>query len=776
MAHARTRLFVTGSLVAFTAALGGTAVAQPAAAGGESALEEIVVTAQKRTENLQDTPLAVSAITAETIIDRGISDVSSLTAVAPSLSITTTGAATSNIALFIRGIGESETILTVDSPVGLYVDGVVLGRSSGAVFDLVDLERIEVLRGPQGTLYGRNTIGGAVNLISRKPTETFGVDQLLSYGRFDLFQSKTTINTGELGGSGVRAQFSYLHKQRDGYVDNLAATDKYDPGAYNVDAVRASVAYDQGGPFRLNYAFDYSDKRSVANPNQLAVARPDILAYINASPALGGAAPLVARDRRNRQTLDHDGPITDKVRGHTLNLELDLGDNLTLRSLTGHRKWTNTVVNDQDGNGGLVGFVVDPILFAGGPFTPLGVQPISLFHLTFERDQRQWTQEFNLLGKIGDHTDFVLGAFYFKEKANEQNPTFLTFILPTPVPIPVAPGVSLDSFGVNIAQNIIYHYESKSQALFGQATTAVTDKLNLTGGLRYTKDDKALDQSVPSARSLSRDFDRFNWAVTADYEWSNDVMTYARVATGYKAGGFNARSANSGFEPEDLTSYEIGLKSELLDRRLRFNLALFHATHKDVQVGQFLPGTGGSVGVTVNAGKARYNGIEAEFTALVTDALTLSGNFGYTDRKYKQFEIVNPATEQLIDIASTAKFRYSPSTTANVSAEYRFPAFDFGQLVARLDYSYRSRMYWHSSTLLNPFNDVISDGGVGRLDGRLSLKEVAIGGGNAEIALWARNLTDEEYLLGGVDFGALGFGTVSYAEPRTWGVDLRVSF
>lgn len=179
-------------------------------------LGEIVVTAQKREENLQQTPLAISAITSDTIEKRGITDVSGLTSIAPNLVVGVTGAATANAAIFIRGIGESDTVLTADSPVGIYVDGVVLGRTSGAIFDLVDLERIEVLRGPQGTLYGRNTTGGAVNLISKKPGDAFAVEQTLSYGSFDYLQSKTTIDTGEWGNSGIRVRGTYLHKQRDG--------------------------------------------------------------------------------------------------------------------------------------------------------------------------------------------------------------------------------------------------------------------------------------------------------------------------------------------------------------------------------------------------------------------------------------------------------------------------------------------------------------------------------------------------------------------------------
>lgn len=743
------------------------------AAGG---LEDIIVTAQKRSENLQETPLAVSALTAETIERRGITDVSSLTAAAPNLTVTVTGASTSNIALFIRGIGESETILTVDSPVGLYVDGIVLGRSSGAVFDLVDLERVEVLRGPQGTLYGRNTTGGAVNLISKRPSDHFGADFLLSYGNLDAIQLKGSVDTGQWGDSGISARLSYLHKQRNGYADNILARDARDPGAYNVDAFRIALRYDKGGPVRLNYAYDFNDRRSVGNPMQLAVARPDILGYTSASAALGGAPLQISRDRLHSLRLDADGPIKDRVTGHALNAEIDLGDNLLLRSLTGHRRWTNRVVNDQDGNGGLVGFIVDPGLLAGGPFVPLGVQPISLFNLTFERSQRQWTQEINLIGKVGDSIDFVLGGFYFREVAHEENPTFLTYILPSPVPIEAAPGVFVDSFGVNLASNFNYKFKSQSKALFGQATARLSDRLSATAGLRYTRDDRELRQREPYTRDLDRSFEKLNWAATLDYRWNDDVMTYARVATGYKAGGFNARSQNEGFDPENLTSYEVGVKSELFDRHLRFNLTLFHADHRDVQVGQFLAGSGGSVGITVNAGKARYNGIEAEWTALLGERLTINGNFGYVDRKYKSFIIRDPATDQLIDIARSARFIYSAGTTANVGAEYRFGDLGIGTLSARLDYSYRSRTYFHSTTILNPFNNDLSDGKVGLLDGRITLADLQWGGGKAQLSGWARNITNKDYLLGAVDFGSLGFGTVGYAQPRTYGIDLRLSF
>jgi len=614
-----------------------------------------------------------------------------------------------------------------------------------------------------------------VNLISKKPGDSFAVDQSFSAGSFNLFQSRTSIDTGEWGDSGLRARFTYLHKQRDGYIDNLLRPGSGDPGASNIDALRLALRYDPGGPIRVDYAFDYNDRRGVSIPAQLIAARPDILAYINASPSLGGTAPLVDRQRHSTQLADTDGPVRDRIYGHTLVVEGDLTDSLKLRSLSGYRNWKNTVVSDQDGNGGLVGLVVDPGILAGGPLISRGVQPISLFNLTFNRAQHQFSQELNLIGKLGNNVDFVLGGYYFREVAHDANPTFFTLIIPAGGPVQAAPGVTVNSVGVNLATDNIYRHVSRSRALFGQATAHLGEKFNLTAGLRYTKDDKHLDQTVPYVRSLDRKFSKLNWSATLDYRASDSVMAYARAATGYKAGGLNARAANDGFNPENLTSYELGVKSELFDRKLRLNSAIFYNDLKDLQRSQFLAGSGGTVATTINAGAARYIGVEAEAVAAVTDRLTLSGNFGYVDRKFTDFDLLDPATNQLLDISKSAKFAGSASTTLSTAAEYRQPL-DFATLTARLDYSYRSRVYYSTTAIVNPFHDAISDGPVGLLDARATLSEINVGSGKLAVSGWVKNLTNRVYQLWGVDFGGLGFAYANFAEPRTWGVDVKVKW
>ena len=773
------REYVALAGVSAAALMGGNAAFAQEPAPQSGGLQEIVVTAQKRSENLQDTPLAVSALTAETIEARGITDISNISAAAPNLTTTLSPSSTTNIAIHIRGIGETDPVLTADSPVGIYVDGVVIGRTAGSVFDLVDLERVEVLRGPQGTLYGRNTTGGAVNFITAKPADTFKATQTFSYGRFDFFQSRTSVDTGEIGNSGLKFKLSYLHKQRDGYANDLNQPDKRDPGAYNTDAFRIAPRFDNGGPIRVDYAFDYNDTKSTAIPFQLAFLRPDIIQYLSHSQALGGNPLQMSRKRMNTLRLDQ-GPMHDKVRGHTLTIEADLSDNLTLRSLTGIRKWRNTVsATDLDGNSGLKGFTVSPRYLAQPPnrvYQPLGVNTVNLFTAYTERGQKQFSQELNLLGKIGSKVEFVLGGFYFKEKAHENNPQQLTLVMPAPAPVDLGNGVITNQMGISIPAQLNYRHTSESRAVFGQVTFRPTDKLSLTGGLRYTEDRKHLDQTASIARNNHAKFSQINWAVSADYKFSDDILGYLRVTTGYKSGGFNPRSVGGSFDPEKIISYEAGLKTELLDRRLRLNLTAFHARYKDLQVSQFMAGSGGAYSITVNAGKATYTGVEAEILAMPTEGLTLNASVGYVDRKYKTFMIRDSKTNELINVAKEAHFGYSASTTANAGIQYETPIENVGKLLARLDWTYRSRIYFHPLDRLNPFNQGMSDGPAGRFDARLALSDIDLGPTHATVALWGKNITNKNYLYSGIDFGSLGFAGVIYAEPRTYGVDVKFDF
>lgn len=721
-------------------------------------LAEIVVTAQKRSESVQDTPLAISALNAEMLESRGVADVVSLSALAPSLT-TTAGTGKSNAIIKIRAIGESDVQLTNDSPVGIYVDGVIVGRAAGGSFELLDLERVEVLRGPQGTLYGRNTTGGAVNLIMRKPGDEFGAEFTGSFGRWDYLQARASVDTGEIGDTGLAARFSVLHRQRDGSYDNLTTPDRHDPGSFNADSVRAAVSFDKGTGIRGYYSYDYTHMRSTAVHTQLTAAAQRVIDYFGSSESLGGA-PFQGPRPTQRNTFSAGSNITtDKTQGHNLTVELDLSSNLTLRSITGHRRMVSDLVDgDIDGLTGLVGLVVSP----GTP----SVRSVRLFDGDIYRKQRQFSQEFNLIGSAGDWLDYVVGAFYFEESGREVNPQKLTAV------IPIGGG---QFGGVDVVNNLVYSMESKSKALFGQVTAELVPGLKFTGGLRHTRDDKKVDQVSPMPRALENDWSKLNWSATVQYEFNPDIMAFGRVATGYKAGGFNVRANNDGYDPEYVTSYEVGLKSDLLDRRLRFNGTLFYMSLRDKQLNQLFAGGTGLVTETVNAGKAIYKGVELEVEALPVDSLRLNASLGYTDPSFKTFMFFDTDKGQFVNIGNDAKFTYSSKVTMNAGAEYEFGDVLGGILSARLDYSYRSGARYNiiPYASISPFDEAIRAKGYGLLDGRIMLSDLKIGNSEAVITLWGRNLTNKKYRTQGIDFGSLGFGVNSYGEPTSYGLDVK---
>lgn len=252
-------------------------------------------------------------------------------------------------------------------------------------------------------------------------------------------------------------------------------------------------------------------------------------------------------------------------------------------------------------------------------------------------------------------------------------------------------------------------------------------------------------------------------------------MTFARFAMGYKAGGFNPQSANDGYSPMKATSGEIGIKSDFLGRRVRLNATAFYTSYNDLQVTQFVAGSGGTTNQTVNAGRAVYPGFEAELAVIPTTGLRFEGSIGYVDPEYKSFLYRDPATDQIIDVAGEARFAYVSKTTAHIAAQYA-TRLDAGLLTFRVDYSYKSGRYWNPLDRDGPFNQLIRGGADNNLGARISLGELAIGNGTFEISAWADNLLNKHVIVGGIDYGSLGFGGVTYNRPRNGGVQLRASF
>jgi len=780
-----------------------TAPAEPAPAIADTGIEEIVVTARKRAENLQDTPLAVSAIAGEALESLGVVDTNDISALAPNAYFTQTSGGTANLALAIRGVGSAEPALIRDSGVGVYVDGVYIARTTGAVFDLLDLERVEVLRGPQGTLYGRNATGGAVNFVSRKPGEDFSLRQTVGTGSWDRLSSRTRIETGELL-PGLRAALAYAHSERDGYVNNLAkehrkhssseyahserdgyvnntlASDKNDPGALNSDGLRATLSWDALENLSLTYAYDWANSSGTAQAFQLFGATPTVLSSL----ALAGVpSPAISSKRQDTVSLERPHDDDHEMNGHALTAELDLGA-VRLKSITAYRAWASTGRSDLDGNA--FTNVSVRLTTASPPLGDAVLPTASLFGSDTSRRQRQVSQELQLLGEIGESFEYVAGAYWFKEKFREDNLQHVLFV------------TSATSVPLFRQSPFEYEGETNAWALFANAAYTLPifdERLTLDAGVRYSEDDKEIDQTFSVARTGSKTWDHVDGQFTLRFEWTDDVSTYLRVASAYKSGGFNPRASATvaflPFDEETLIAYEAGLKSQWSDSRLQLNLAAFYSDYENLQTDLFTAGSNGAGSYTVNAGKAKIPGFELEALAEPFDGLTLSLNYGWMNPKYEDLLLLDPvspatpADDVIVDMSDGAKFGYRPDQTLAAGITYTTePVGSLGLVFsAGLDVRYTDDVFWHQVTFapsgapVNQFNDLIHADAYPLLNAHFTVSEIALGERTTlKATLYGRNITDEEYTTAGIDFGVSGFAGANFGEPASWGMDLTVEF
>jgi iron complex outermembrane receptor protein len=771
--------------------------AQQTGDAASQGLQDIVVTARRSSESLQSVPVAVTALSGEFLERQNVSDATALPRLAPSLTIEQQPSSLSAASIFIRGIGNQEPSALSEQGVGVYLDGVYLARSAGAVFDLLDLERVEVLRGPQGTLFGRNTIGGALQLVSKKPTDDFHLTAKAGYGRYNEWYLRSRVDTGYIGNSPFKVSLSAQHREGDGYVNNTLTPSSQDPGSIKADTFAAAVQADLGN-LTVNYNFDYDNRKGTPAFFQIVATTPMYDAYFGRSESLGGAPFMV--DSERQQTVQQSG-FTDRkgnyrygsktrVQGHSLTLAYEASPALTIKSITGYRKFFQDTILNLTGNGTLKGVVLD---FASPTLT--SVQTITPYTgNNAPQKQHQFSQEIQLLGSAGDFS-YLGGLYYFKEKASEYNRQSLTAVLPVAyltaagfdqatADAIAAANPGLDLVGMNLAPVQAFGGTSQSKAAFGQVSwkpSALDQKLEITVGARYTKDKKTawLGGDINPVLRGKTSFDNFSWLLSASYKVSPDVMVYARASTGYRSGGINPRAETiNTFKPEKAMSYEAGIKSELFDRRLRLNVAAFLTDYDDLQISQFAASlSGGATSLIVNAGKVQLKGFEAEATFMPVQGLTFDGSVGYVDTKYKTFLFVDPNNlgAGAVNVADVAKPIYTPKWTARIGGEY---AHDLGGALARLrvDYSYRSSMYVNALNATTPFNENIKSPADDNLKARFSVEEIQLGGGQLEIGIWGDNLTNEKTLIYGIDFGSLGFAGATFKKPRSYGIDAKISF
>lgn len=765
-------------------------------------LEEIIVTAEKREASLQETPISIAAFNESALEALGIEEAGDIAEFVPNVSIRKQPSSDDNFGFAIRGVGAGETALFTEPTVGLYIDGVYIGRQTGSAFELNDLERIEVLRGPQGALYGRNTIGGAINLITKKPSGDAGFRQKISYGNRDYWRSLTSIDFAaiDFGESRLATSLSYLRSEHGGTIRN--SVDGSSLGRRDSEGLRFAAQLEVNDNLVADYILNISDKDSYPDVSQISAVRSTHAALGGAifqAAAAEASATRVGTISRQFATSDRRGSSSE-IQSHGLTLTME-GD-ITFKSITSYREWDSATDTTDFGSYESDGATVwTPDFDLTGAVTGFTVVPtgtaVSLFRAERESSQHQFTQEFQILGNlIDEQLDYVAGIYYFEETVEEDNPQ--AFTLPVALSGPVGgtfPGNPVGNDLVLGAPTFIYGGSVESYALYGQFTYHLSDAFDATLGLRYTVDEKDVflfNSQIGGGQqkvTASEDWSNFNPSLTLSYQWADDISTYFTASTGYRSGGFNPRAVNvasfqSPFDEEEITSLELGWKTEWFDNSLRFNGAIFYLDYTDRQVSQFEAGSGGASTKVVNAGEQAVDGFELDLVAVPVEGVTAMLSYGYSHAVFKEFVTglqdadsgfplnggaVSDATQD--SSITTLTVPFSPLHTGSLILRWELPSFNFGDLALQASASYSQDIAYHP--ILNKFD---STDEYTLYNARASLSEVEFGTGKLRFDLWGNNITGEEVRGWGIDFGALGFAVNSYNELESYGLDVVFEF
>ncbi|WP_282007940.1 TonB-dependent receptor [Brevundimonas aveniformis] len=761
------RALVTGaSLIGLVAAT--PSLAQQTQPTGEPEMvDEIIVTARRREETLTDVPISITVQTGDQLAQRGAQDITALQRTTPNLTLQVSRGTNSTLTAFIRGIGQQDPLWGFEPGVGLYVDDVYIARPQGAVLDLYDVERVEVLRGPQGTLYGRNTIGGAVRYVTRpidqddphfRARAAYG-----SYNQRDLVVSGSLPLTERLAVSAAVGRFL-----RDGFGENhFTGGETYNR---DVTSARMSVEFRPTDALFLRLSGDILQDNSNANHGHRERPVPLPLAGL-VTPACRGVLPNV---------YDTCAGLGDRNEVNTAGLALSaewlINDTLTFKSITAYREGSTV--------GGGIDFDNTPApildIAAGQPNAPVDVYA-----------DDQFSQEFQLLYE-GDRMQGVVGLYYFDSNARGQFDTILA-----------AAGITQGTSG---------SVDTTSFALFGDVSFDLTDRLAVSVGGRWTQDDRSADVfkanyaglgspisgrvvapfAILTDYSAERTFEEFTPRISATYELTPEINLYAAYGRGFKSGGFDMRgdaaatpSTVNGYDPEIVDSYEVGLRGSLFDRRVWFSTAVFHAAYEGQQITTQRVNAAGTsvVSFVENVGSSTITGWEFEGRARLTDRLSANVALGYVDAEFNEFlsYVPNPAPPPAFvqqDVADQRQFQNTPSWTGNLTLTYDQP-FAGGDLIRLIgSMSFRS----DSSMFETPFPDVDQPG--------YELYDVGVLWMPADtrwrVALHGRNMTDERYRTGAYTFAyvpaapsTLIFGDSVigfYGPPRTFTLSVEYDF
>jgi iron complex outermembrane receptor protein len=744
-----------------------------------STLAEIVVTAQRREQNVQDVPIAVTALTQAAIATNRVVTVNDLNLLAPGFNVVPAAGGTQIPSFTMRGITSYGVVPGSDKAISMYVDGVYIASARGSIFDLPDISQIEVLRGPQGTLFGRNATGGAISVTTRDPSGGFGVQQTFTVGNQDQFRSRTSLDLPAWGA--FSAYVSYVHNERRGDVRNVGggtiwnyknATDndisatQVSPkwlGGTKSDGVFAAVKYAPNDRFSTVYKFDWSHDRgsneavSFLGADLRGPAGPTIGFLLATNPVRKAGAK-----RPHEVNNAFDIPRIQTSSGHTLT-SVYQGDAFTVKNIAAYRETVLHTASQLDGLGGLnlqvaPGFSV--------PFTVLAI--------TNETRSRQWSDELQYIYRSKLLT-LTLGGLLFQSK--DYNGAI--------------PGVANNVAFVATVGNVIppgtsnFYNKSQSVAAYAQAEVHVTPTLDLVGGLRETKDWKSGLAVLAPALAQPR-FKYVNtkpsYLIGANYKPTEDTLVYVKFSNAFVSGG---NVAGIPFAPETVESWELGLKAELLNHRLRTNLAIYDATYQHLQ-----DATGGStyagpllaqfpfinqVGTFIidQGGEDRSKGVEFEGTFVAGHGLTTGTNVSYTDTKYKN---VDRAVENPVGVPPVPTLL--PKWTVGLWGEYATTFSNDLRGTVRIDANWRSSIALTNpviATLIPAYAEFVSVPSTWVVNGRATLAGFKVRGVETQVSVWAKNLTDDKSLNYALLIPGL-VGAGNYQPARTFGVDVDFKY
>ncbi|MFT6898277.1 MAG: iron complex outermembrane receptor protein [Paraglaciecola sp.] len=766
-------------------------------------IEVIEINARKRVESIQESPLAVSAFTGDALKNRGLGDISQMDQFVPNLSFDTTApisGSSNTSSVFIRGIGQTDFVFTSDPGVGIYLDGVYIARSTGSVLDSMDIERVEIIRGPQGTLFGKNTIGGAISVTTARPDEEFRGAVEVTVGNFGNKKLRGYVNIPITDDFYTRLSLS--SNEKDGYATRILTGQSL--GGEDKQAARLTARWYAADSLTFDFSADYSTANeespasSLVNFNSDEIGGPSTLfaglAYnnlIGGNPLAGSEIPALAAfsllpglpadtPRYDSRFLTGDlrksnatGPTGSKydIFGSSLIAEWDVNEDFTIKSITGYREFDSQFGRDADGS------------------------PLNLVHTMNDMSHEQFSQEFQFIGSSFDNTlNWVAGIYYFDETGTDlvevsfAQETFDIYASlgtgcdlsqiggPNLIPAGICPNI----FRVDASGNGT-KVDNQSKAVFLEVDYALTDKLDLTLGARYSEDIKGIDISgylIGGAPGIAdpvqeETFTDISGRFILNYHWKKDLITYLSYSQGYKSGGFNSRyglplEQPTFFNPEEVDSWEAGLKLDFWNGHARLNTAIFSADYNDIQVVVFDNG----IPRTINAAEGKIEGLEAELILSPIDNVKVDISYGYLDARYTELDtsvvgsfgapIVNP-------IESDYLFVNTPENSVSLGAQYDAELSDNSLLIFRADISYKDKVA----------NDAINTPEL--IQKSLTLLNVTASyvpnDGNWKIALYGKNLADKEYITSGVaDKPGFGLVEANVARPREFGAVITYNF